>query len=267
MKIFLLLSIILIIALSSCSKEPEIQIGISRGSGTEGYEQYEKWITEHYPNTKVVDLYNLKLEDAIKELEQSSALLLSGGPDVHPAFFGKDYDTLRCSIDNRRDTLEFNLIEKAKRMKLPVLGICRGLQILNVANGGSLIVDIPEDIGKEIIHQDTTVKEVFHKIKIDTESYLFEISGVKEGEVNSNHHQAIDVLAENFIAASFSHDGIIESIEYKYPENKPYLLAVQWHPERLEENEELSEQILESFINATLEYYKFYGYKAGQIKE
>lgn len=267
MKKLILLSLAIIIALSSCSKEPKIQISISRGSGSEGYEQYEKWITNYYPNANVVDLYNLEIEEALKELEQSSALLLSGGPDVHPAFFRKGYDTLRCSIDNWRDTLEFALINRARRMKLPVLGICRGLQILNVANGGSLIVDIPEDIGTEVIHQDTTSNDVSHTIKIDTSSYLYEISGLEEGEVNSNHHQAIDIIAANFVATSTTEDGIIESIEYKYPENKPYLLAVQWHPERMDEQSSLSYPILESFINAALEYYKFYGYKAGQVKE
>ncbi len=267
MKKLLLLSLVLIIALSSCSKEPEIQIGISRGSGSEGYEQYEKWITQHYPNANVVDLYNLELEDAVKVLEQSSGLILSGGPDVHPAYFGKGYDTLRCSIDNWRDTLEFTLIQKARKMKMPVLGICRGLQILNVAYGGSLIVDIPEDIGTDVIHQDTTANDVMHKINIDKDSYLYEISGTESGEVNSNHHQAIDVIAANLVATSTTEDGIIESVEYKYPDKKPYLLAVQWHPERLEDNKSLSSPIAESFLNAALEFYKFYGYKAGQVKE
>jgi putative glutamine amidotransferase len=265
-KLSIVLALIILV-LSSCSDNPEIQIAISKGSGSEGYEKYEKWLHKHYPNAKVVDLYQMSLEDAQKELEQSSGLLLSGGPDVHPWFFGKEYDTLRCSIDNWRDTLEFALIEKAKRLKLPVLGICRGLQILNVANGGSLIIDIPDDVGSSVIHQDTTENEAMHSIKIDTSSVFYGITKVDNGVVNSNHHQAIDVIAATFVASSYSEDGIIESIEYKYPEHKPFLLAVQWHPERLDNSEALSGAIANAFIDAALEYHKFYGYKAEQIKK
>lgn len=259
-KILLILGIILF--LNSCSDSPEIKIAISRGSGSQGYEQYEKWINQHYPDAECIDMYNLSLNEATKTLEKCSGLILSGGPDVHPEKFGKGFDTLRCSIDGWRDTLEFALIEKAKKLKLPVLGICRGLQILNVAYGGSLIVDIPEDVENNIIHQDTTSNEVFHSISIEENCYIYEISGLKEGVVNSNHHQAIDRLANKFKATSFTEDGIIESIEFKDYKNKHFLLAVQWHPERLEKTKKLSTPIAESFINAAKEYFRYYAYKA-----
>lgn len=260
MKKFYALLILSIVLLVSCSEKQQINIAISKGSGSSGYEKYEQWINSVDADINCIDMYSLNIDSALKVMENCSGLLLSGGPDVHPNEFGKGFDTARCSIDFWRDTLEFALINKAKEMRLPVLGVCRGLQILNVAYGGSLIVDIPEDYGTEVSHQDTTDYKTFHNIKIIEGSLLANISGLKEGIVNSNHHQAIDILASTFVSSSQSDDGIIESIEWKYPNKKSFFLAVQWHPERLEKTKELSEPIAKEFLKNVKEYQKLNSY-------
>lgn len=234
----------------SCSQKPSITIAISKASGSKNYELYSKWLKSTDDNISVVDLYGLSYDEAIKELEKCDGLVLSGGPDVHPVFFNKSFDTARCSIENYRDTLEFELIKKSELMKIPVLAICRGAQIINVAYGGDLIIDIPEDTKSAIKHQISN-EDAFHEISISEGSILHKISGSLTGLVNSNHHQSVDRLSNKYVIVAKSNDGIIEAFENK-DKLLPYFMAVQWHPERLETNSKFSRPIAESFLKEVI---------------
>ncbi len=250
-----LLFIALISSLFLACKEP-IKIGISKSAGSEGYEQYAKWIESLDSDVEAIDLYHLDLKEAEAIIKECSGLIISGGPDVAPSNYGKGYDSVRCEIDYRRDTLEFSLIKIAKQMKLPILAICRGEQILNVAYGGSLIVDIPEDFGKDIVHRCKDVVNCKHSVQVLPGSLLNRLSGVTNDIVNSNHHQAVEHLADDFKVTAMSQDGLIEAYEWKEAEGKPFLIAVQWHPERLAENNPLSKPIGNGFLKAIKQYYK-----------
>jgi putative glutamine amidotransferase len=153
-------------------------------------------------------------------------LVLMGGTDVNPARYGEERDPETDEPDNARDELECTLIEEALGRDLPILGICRGLQILNVQHGGSLIqhmdghqVRTPHDPGLPV-----------HSVEIRPDTHLALIAGSKlRWEVNSRHHQAIARVGERLmVSARDPRDGIVEAIELP---DKRFVVAVQWHPE------------------------------------
>jgi len=231
----------------------KLKIVLSKGSGSESYENYGQWLKKNSDSLEIIDLYHLSFEEANKQISNCDGVILTGGPDVHPGRFGKAFDTTRCSIDLKRDTLEFALIDLALKRNVPILGVCRGMQILNVALGGDLIIDIPEDIGNMISHQKEGDDE-YHKVILDTNSYLYKITWQNESIVNSNHHQAVGKLSDKLFISSRTEDNLAESFEWKNKENKSWLLAVQWHPERLKKDHPLSKMIVVDFINQVKKY-------------
>lgn len=240
----------------SCATENEeaLRIALSKGSGSESYENYSKWLEAYnYKKVEFFDLHKYDYKEADSILRTCSALLLTGGPDVHPGRFNKENDTSRCSIDLVRDTLEFNSFHTAIEQKMPILGICRGLQLINVALGGDLIIDIPDDTQSKIVHQQET-GDSFHEIILDENSYLFNLVKKSKGNVNSNHHQGINNLAEELKLNAKTKDNIIEGIEWENNNNKSWLLAVQWHPERLDIHSPFSGPIAMEFLKATNKY-------------
>lgn len=229
----------------------KIIIGISKGSGSENYEKYGNWLTKLDSNILIIDFFKIALDSAIKIFNKCDGLLLSGGPDIHPNYYNRPEDEHLCSIDSKRDTLEFELIRLALKHKVPILGICRGLQILNVALGGTLIADIPTQYESEIIHQEKDTYEVYHSLEIINHKIYNKLLGSIPSTliVNSNHHQAIGKLSKQLIELAKSPDGIIEMFTWKKWKSKPFLLAVQWHPERLSDiNPELSDRLGYRFI-------------------
>lgn len=251
-NIFLIL--LFLIILSACTEQRVIKIALSKGKGSSSYEKYTLWLKSINENIECIDLYYLDLDSALKVLAECDGLLLTGGPDVHPGRYNKLSDTNRCEIDEIRDTLEFALISEALNKKMPILGICRGQQILNVALGGTLIVDIPEDVGSDIIHRCDNPDSCFHKIKIIKNTLLHQLVNLDEGFVNTNHHQAIGLISKELIATSSTDDGIVESVEWKERVNKPFLMAVQWHPERMDRNSTLSLAIGEAFLDNVFKF-------------
>lgn len=165
-------------------------------------------------------------------LDQIDGLLLSGGGDVDPVFYGGQLNDEMYAVDAGRDEFEFALVLEAQKRRMPVLAICRGLQAVNVALGGSLIEDIPSQVGStdhtvrgpEVVdcHQTVTIVEgslVAHAIRST------------EACVNSIHHQAVREVGAGLIAAGWTADGVIEVLD---PDDHSWpLLAVQWHPEYL----------------------------------
>ena len=248
---YLFLISIIILHKSILFANDKIIIGISKASGSESYYNYPNWLLKLDSNIIIIDFYKIGLDSARKAIKQVDGLLLSGGPDIHPNYYNRPEYVHLCSIDANRDTLELELIKIAIKKKIPIFGICRGLQVLNVALGGTLIADIPTQYPSNIVHQVKDTYEVYHKIEI-TNPYLYKkIFGILPSNltVNSNHHQAVDKLSKQLTALAKTSDGIIEMFTWKNPKRKPFLVAVQWHPERLSYiNAELSDTLGLKFI-------------------
>ena len=164
---------------------------------------------------------------------RADGLLLSGGGDVTPEFYGGDArDPAAQGINRMRDQMELFLVRHfVHEERKPVLGICRGCQVMNVALGGTLVVDVPRDNGLAVNHFPPDPYQVAHEILLETGSRLAAITGATKLEVNSSHHQAVKVCAPKFrVVARSTRDGVIEAIETDGPQ---WVIGVQWHPERL----------------------------------
>lgn len=221
-----------------------VKIGISKIS-----KNYAAWLLQSDSTVILVDLYTLPIDSAIATLSLCDALLLTGGEDVFPGWYGRSADTIRCTEMNRhRDTLDIALITKALELQMPVFAICRGHQILNVALGGSLIIDIPTDFKSNILHQCEDYLHCFHPVRVKNNTRLAEISQSRTDTVTTNHHQAIEKLAPMLIANAHSPDGLIEGTEWASPEAKSFLIGVQWHPERMDKLNGLSGNLANEFI-------------------
>ena len=164
--------------------------------------------------------------------DRLDGLLLSGGGDLDPATYGVTTSAPLVSVDADRDHLELTLAGLALEWGKPVLGICRGQQVLNVAAGGTLIPDIPTHRPHALVHDDAArpAGALAHLVSVEANSYLARVGTPTALEVNSSHHQAVDRLAEGWRVSAIAPDGIIEGIEAP---GHPFALAVQWHPERL----------------------------------
>jgi putative glutamine amidotransferase len=159
-------------------------------------------------------------------------VVLGGGLDVDPARYGRETrPDANVEIDPKRDSTDFAAFEKARQEGAPVLGICRGMQLVNVALGGTLHQDIPSERPSEIVHevpgQDPERRD--HKVEVKPGTRLSEIARAGEIEVNSRHHQAVERLAPGIEVSAVAPDGLVEAFESA----SPWLLAVQWHPENL----------------------------------
>ncbi len=180
------------------------------------------------------------------------ALLLGGGGDVDPARYGRvRIDNGTVEVDPERDALDFRLLEEARRGALPVFGICRGLQVVNVALGGTLIQDIPSERPSGVVHQrpldEKTRRD--HAVSIGTGSLLAGFVEVAEASVNSRHHQAIETVARGLEVSAMAPDGLAEAIEFR---SEAWLLGVQWHPENLL-GDPVSERLFGEFLRAARE--------------
>lgn len=223
----------------------KIVIGITDCSK---YTNYEKWINSE-PSVDVIKL-SYK-ENNLRDVEKCDGIILSGGEDVHPRFYNKlEYLPYCHEIDEQRDEFEWKVLELTEKNELPLLGICRGLQMANVYFGGTLIPDIPA-FGR-FNHSRYPEKDRYHTIQVDENSELCKIAGAKTGEINSAHHQSAELVGKDLVANAISADGIVEGLERKSSEGKPYLQLVQWHPERMTDLQNpFSRNVKLSFIEAT----------------
>lgn len=190
------------------------------------------------------------IEEMLKVFSIIDGLVLSGGVDIDPKYYGETNTGKSVEICPLMDETEKLLIRIAMKANMPILGICRGMQALNVFNGGSLIQDIPSEHGYSIIHSISLTEPSFHNITVEKDSPLSDAIGFGIHRINSYHHQAVKEIAPGFSVAAVSEDGIIESI---YCKNMKYVLGVQWHPERDYSTTPDSKKILNNFIKVCSE--------------
>lgn len=192
------------------------------------YENYRRWIAAE-PGVQVIRLS--PHDENIDDIGKCDGVILSGGEDVHPRYYNKpEYVELCHEIDEKRDDFEWKVLEYTERNKVPVLGICRGLQMANVFFGGTLLPHIPA-FGK-FDHSKTGSVDRYHTVQVDPNSTLGDIVGSASGEINSAHHQGADRLGKGLVANALSPDGVVEGME-REDKDLPFLQLVQWHPERM----------------------------------
>jgi gamma-glutamyl-gamma-aminobutyrate hydrolase PuuD len=175
-----------------------------------------------------------------------AGLLLTGGTDVNPALYGAVAAPETEEPDDERDHVESMLLNEAMERDLPVFAICRGMQLLNVHLGGSLIQHLPG--AARHVRRTPNRAQPAHSVTIEPATMLASIAGAPRWDVNSRHHQAVDRLGEGLrIDAVDSDDGTIEAVEYP---TRRYVLAVQWHPENQMLEDPGQRKLFESFANA-----------------
>jgi putative glutamine amidotransferase len=178
---------------------------------------------------------------------QLDGLMMTGGEDVDPNHYGQWNDFQTNTINESRDDFEMRIFRTFFKTKKPVLAICRGCQVINVALGGTLYQDLPAQLG--VFHHAQTQKtdDPVHEVELVSDSRLSKAYGCTTIEVNSHHHQAVDRLADELIKIGWSEEGIIEAFEHR---THPFLVAVQWHPERLSSRKEIQAGLFRQFVAA-----------------
>ena len=169
-------------------------------------------------------------------------LLLAGGGDLEPSRYGAAAHPAQDGLDPDRDRLELELARAAVRLGLPVLGICRGMQLLSVAFGGTLAQHLPDLPGLDV-HRNAA-KDARHSLRVEPGSRLAAALGPVDGEVLSDHHQAVDRLGDGFRAVAWSPDGLVEAIE----RDQGWTVGVLWHPESTAHADPAQQALLRAFV-------------------
>ena len=218
------------------------------------FDNYWNWITQEDMQDDL-ELALLSFEkNNTEDIYKCHGFILTGGVDVHPDFYGGKpiYHNSPDIFQPERDSFEEKIYKYSQEKKLPVLGICRGMQLINVLEGGKLIQDL--DNGNERHKKEESDKE--HNIVAEDGTLLYKIANSLKGCVNSAHHQAIDphAIGNNLIVNAYDDDNekIIEGLEFKNKSGKAFMLCVQWHPERMTNKAEnpFSENIKRQFLAA-----------------
>jgi putative glutamine amidotransferase len=187
--------------------------------------------------------------DVHEVLDRVDAIVLSGGGDIDPAEHGHNQNELIDDVVPDRDRFELEMARGVRERGMPLLAICRGLQIVNVALGGDLILDIPSEVGTRVVHRSPTYGIVArHRIAIAASSRLADLLGTARTTVNSSHHQAVRTPGEGLTPVSWAEDGVIEAIESTdaaWP-----LCAIQWHPELREPDSAVARRPFEAVVDA-----------------
>ncbi len=174
-------------------------------------------------------------------------LILSGGGDVDPALYGGNHHPTIYMVDPERDSSEIELTKRIVDAEVPLLSICRGAQVLNVALGGTLIEHLPDVVGEKVPQRLPPRNPTIHPIAIEPDSRLAEIIGQTEVVGTSWHHQAVRRLAPGLRAVAYAPDGTIEAVEM--PEH-PWLIGVQWHPELTATEDSSQQRLFDALVAA-----------------
>lgn len=182
-------------------------------------------------------------------VESLDGILLPGSDsDVDPLRYGREPHRGLGSVHPIKDETDLLLIAAAERRALPLLAICFGMQVLNVARGGTLIQDIPSQVSTSILHNQGVPRErPSHKVTLSEGSRLWEVAKTNEVVVNSHHHQAVEGVGEDLVVVSRASDGLIEALED--PRRDRFVVAVQWHPELGWKDDLFSERLFRTFVD------------------
>lgn len=180
------------------------------------------------------------------QLAPFSGLLLAGGGDLDPDRYGGGPHPAVYGVDHARDHLELGLVRAALAAGLPIFAICRGMQVLNVALGGTLHQHLPDLLGMDLHGHPTGQASVQHDVKVATGTRLASACGAEVLRCTSHHHQGLDRLAEELVAVAWSGDGLVEAVE---PAGQPdrWVVGVQWHPEMTSADDPAQQAIFDGF--------------------
>ncbi|MBI4886964.1 MAG: gamma-glutamyl-gamma-aminobutyrate hydrolase family protein [Acidobacteria bacterium] len=225
-----------VIAIARCSKLPDYEESVRRAGG-------DPWVIDH------------NSDPAPDVIARAGGLLLTGGGDVDPSTYGEPAHPTFSAAEAGRDAYEIDLVRRAIEADLPVLAICRGIQLLNVARGGTLVQDIPSQVAGACPHKlESPAHPPFtlaHDVRIERDSGLARLVAeaggtVERVQVNSRHHQAVKALGEGLVTAATAPDGVIEAVE---DPARRFCLGVQWHPENFYRTGEFR-TLFEALVNA-----------------
>lgn len=190
-------------------------------------------------------------EDQRRYLEQIDGLLIPGGEDTAPCFYGEEPHPAVTSTDRRLDRFEIALVRLAREEGKPILGICRGHQLLNIAWGGTLYQDIPSQFPGAISHYQHTATrdEPFHRVTLEPESWLARMFEETQLETNTFHHQGVKKLAPGFRCTARTADGLAEGLE----SSDGAVLGVQWHPESMSHVDPVQQRLFDRFVERCAE--------------
>ena len=225
-----------VIAIARCSKLPDYEASVDLAGGT-------PWL---------VDQVTSSPEDVIGV---ANGLLLTGGGDVRPDLYGAATHPAHSAAEAGRDAYEIELIHRALQADLPILAICRGIQVLNVALGGTLVQDIPSEIADSLEHRWAVPPyeacRLAHDVWVEQASLLATLTrdrftGADSYRVNSRHHQALMALGDGLVATAAASDDVIEAVE---DPARRFCVGVQWHPENFHRTGEFR-SLFEGFVRA-----------------
>jgi len=179
-------------------------------------------------------------------------LVLSGGGDLDPEFYGGAQHPTLYGVNRERDRMELELAQLALERKLPTLGICRGCQVINVAFGGSLIEHLPDEVGVEVAHRGSAPgTSSLHAVELERGSRVAQIVGGLTARTSSSHHQALRRVAPGLEVTARASDGTIEAVERG---DHPFYLAVQWHPEETAATDASQQRLFDALVAAAREH-------------
>ena len=182
-------------------------------------------------------------------LARTDGVIISGGSDILPYLYGEQMRPGIGQIDPVSDEMELEIARQTLKSEKPVLGICRGIQVLAVAAGGSLIQDINTQVPNALLHWQSSPKNTFaHQVELNAESKLAQFIGPNRIWVNSHHHQAVREVPPELLITARASDGVIEALEHSL---HPFYLGVQWHPEGTIDKDISSLKLFEAFIKAS----------------
>lgn len=211
------------------------------------------WMRTTYPDAirdsgaiPVILPLHVSKEDAAEILDKCDGLILCGGPDVHPSLFGEEIKPACGSICEARDTLEQSLYQYAVGKDMPILGICRGIQTINVFQGGTLYQDLPTEHPSDCQHNmEKPYDRVSHQVTLS--GPLRDLMELEQLGVNSIHHQAVKDLGKDLEVMAVAEDGVVEAVRHT---GRRFIWGVQWHPEFSFYADENSRKIVQAFVDA-----------------
>jgi len=216
-----------------------MNIGLTYTGSEEKHQHYVRWLKQSDPGIGIITL-SAETKENKGSITDCDALVLSGGIDIHPGYYNSNhfvYPNMPQQFYEKRDAFERSVFAAAQKKHIPVLGVCRGLQLINCILGGNLQQDLAakNSVHKAIVNDQKKQFDKAHGLHITPGTLLAGIAGTERAVINSAHHQCVADIATGLMINSISDDNVPEGLEWKDKKGKPFLLCIQWHPERMYE--------------------------------